>query len=313
MSLETVKETILLVVQILTLFSSFWAVLSTMHSTSSSDNVQELYNLIAPPSSVLSVALYMFGCFLFNVLIGPKTTTGTFIERYSIEGANELLYLNVAAKVAATCTWLWLVFKLLNWRYMAIIALSLVWCGSLPLYLANNRRSFYTFRDFVIVLVGNCSIRLYFWWLTGALIFGLLDVAQYIHGSIFSYDVYVRVMISMLVLPFVVFGQTRDSVVMIVAQWFLFQSTNIEDYEGDDDVKKTFKKLHEVAEDMSLGFTIAILFVSIVSLAAGYREDALVSKRCSSCKLTSKSSYNFFQSVRIRFMNERQNTNYGTV
>ncbi|KAL3672070.1 hypothetical protein V7S43_002734 [Phytophthora oleae] len=91
--------------------------------------------------------------------------------------------------------------------------------------------------------------------------FGLLDVAQYVHGSIFSYNVYFRVMVLMLALAFVTYSRTRDTMVALIAMWFLCQLINREDsFEGDADAKETFGKLLEVAKVVMPVFPLVAAF-----------------------------------------------------
>ncbi|KAK1931926.1 hypothetical protein P3T76_012426 [Phytophthora citrophthora] len=113
--------------------------------------------------------------------------------------------------------------------------------------------------DVVLLAVGKFSVRLFFSWLTGALIFGLFDVIQYIHGSIFSYNIYAGVMVVAVAVAFVSYGRTRDPIVAFIAMWFLCQIVNREDhFKGDTDAKETFEKLLEVAKVTRFVFRVAV-------------------------------------------------------
>eukprot|EP00644_Phytophthora_capsici_P010181 jgi/Phyca11/120488/e_gw1.41.223.1 len=268
-------EALLLVVQTLTTISCFlvfvFALLVPLDPEGSNDP-KELNNLLVPPDNVLRVAMNMLLCFLFSILMAPKATTGSFIERYSTGEDNEL-QLNLAAFVANISTGLWMISKLFQWRYLAIIAFVFIWCGSLPIYLALNQKRprVNTCRDALIIYCEQLSVRLYFTWLTGAVIFGLLDVAQYIHGSIFSYDVYAGVMVIALTVVFVTYGRTQDPAVAIMALWFLCQIIDREGvFEGDDDAKETFEKLLPVANIMAY----VLSFIVMIDCTRNVRADA---------------------------------------
>ncbi|KAK1931925.1 hypothetical protein P3T76_012425 [Phytophthora citrophthora] len=208
LSFESEMEALLHVMQTLAMMLCWWEFVSTCFTPlppDSDNGPKELNNLLVPPHYVLRVGMSAVLCFLLNVSMAPKTTTGSFTERYSTGEDNEL-YLNLAALDADISASVWMIFKLLHWRYLAIIAFGCMWCGSLPIYLASTQKSPLnprlrsdTFRDSIVFFNEQISLSLYFTWLTGALIFGLLDVAQYIYGSIFSYNIYSKVMVGMLV------------------------------------------------------------------------------------------------------------------
>ncbi|KAK1931930.1 hypothetical protein P3T76_012430 [Phytophthora citrophthora] len=249
-SFVSVKEAILVVVQVSALICSLFLIAFTCLASLAVENEndhdpQELKNLLEPqPHGLIMVALLL--CFICSVAYDPKTTSGSVSERY----CTGMAPFELAEYVAVIFTNFWLDFKIANWRTSAIISLCIAWCGALPFYLVLNRRPRRnTLRDTVIVTTGELSVRFYFTWLTCTLILELLGIAQYIHGSIFDYNVYTQVMIIMLVLAFVTYGRTRDPAVGLAAMWFLGQVVKKESpFEGGGDAMETFEMLQKGAK-----------------------------------------------------------------
>ncbi|EEY65155.1 uncharacterized protein PITG_16350 [Phytophthora infestans T30-4] len=230
-------------------------------------DAQDLFNLLAPPSYVLCVWMQLFLCFTFGVWLGPKSTAGTFIARYSTPASREALFLSLALGVTSISAILWDSLMLLDRRCLAPIALLFVWCGSLPFYLVLSRsyRAPNTLVDVIIFTLGEFSVRLYFTWLTGAVIFGVLDTLQYLHGDYFSYTVYVQLMGAMLALAFGLYMQSRDPVVALMATWFLVGLAYRKcTFEGD--AKETFEKLQTAALVIKPVFLLVLIFDAVRSL-----------------------------------------------
>ncbi|KAG6976360.1 hypothetical protein JG688_00001457 [Phytophthora aleatoria] len=216
----------LLVLQILmnvdclrTFVAAATAAVPTEFDAVNSSYSQDLFNLLAPPSYVLCVWMQLFLCFTFGVWLGPKSTVGSFIARYSTPASREPLFLSLALGVTSISAILWDSLMLLERRLLAPIALFFVWCGSLPFYLVLDRphRAPNTLLDVIIFTLGELSVRLYFTWLTGAVVFGVLDAVQYLHGDYFSCTVYVQLLGAMLALAFGAYIQCLNT---MEGTWF---------------------------------------------------------------------------------------------
>ncbi|KAG7391528.1 hypothetical protein PHYPSEUDO_004598 [Phytophthora pseudosyringae] len=233
----------------------------------STSDPQELFNLLAPPSYVLCVWLQLSMCFTFGVVLGPKSTVGGFIARYSAPATREPLYLSLALVVASIAAIVWEALMLLERRFLAPIALFFVWCGSLPFYLVLNRRyrAPNTLLDVIIFTLGELSVRLYFTWLTGAVIFGVLDAVQYLHGDFFGYVVYIQLMGVLLALAFGAYIQSRDPVVALMATWFLV-GLAYRKCSFDGDAKDTFEKLQTAALVVKPVFLLVLIIDALRSL-----------------------------------------------
>ncbi|KAK1931928.1 hypothetical protein P3T76_012428 [Phytophthora citrophthora] len=231
--------------------------------TECDDTLHEFHGFLPPSSHVRRLWPHVV---IFSVMLDPKTTTGRFIDRHSTGGSN--LYL--AVFVSCVSIILWELFKLLNWRYPAIIALCFVWCGSLPLWLALNRRPrLYTSRDIAIGVICELSVRTYFIWLTYALVFELLDVAQYLHGGIFDYSVYTRVMVLKRLLSFIAFRRTGDPIAMTMGSSFPVPFVSGEcTLTGDGDAEETFKNLLEVEKMVMPAISLVLSFDSVLDVIA---------------------------------------------
>ncbi|KAG2999794.1 hypothetical protein PC116_g4605 [Phytophthora cactorum] len=267
-------EAMLLVLQILvnvdclrTFVAAATAAVPTEFDAVNSSDSQDLFNLLAPPSYVLCVWMQLFLCFTFGVWLGPKSTVGSFIARYSTPASREPLFLSLALGVTSISAILWDSLMLLERRFLAPIALFFVWCGSLPFYLVLDRphRAPNTLLDVIIFTLGELSVRLYFTWLTGAVVFGVLDTVQYLHGDYFSYTVYVQLLGAMLALAFGAYIQCRDPVVALMATWFLVGLANGKGtYEGD--AKETFEKLQTAATVIKPVFLLVLIIDAVRSL-----------------------------------------------
>ncbi|KAG3115561.1 hypothetical protein PI125_g5427 [Phytophthora idaei] len=267
-------EAMLLMLQILmnvdclrTFVAAATAAVPTEFDAVNSSDSQDLFNLLAPPSYVLCVWMQLFLCFTFGVWLGPKSTVGSFIARYSTPASREPLFLSLALGVTSISAILWDSLMLLERRFLAPIALFFVWCGSLPFYLVLDRphRAPNTLLDVIIFTLGELSVRLYFTWLTGAVVFGVLDAVQYLHGDYFSYTVYVQLLGAMLALAFGAYIQCRDPVVALMATWFLVGLANGKGtYEGD--AKETFEKLQTAATVIKPVFLLVLIIDAVRSL-----------------------------------------------
>ncbi|KAL4144223.1 hypothetical protein PRNP1_013362 [Phytophthora ramorum] len=229
--------------------------------------LQDLYNLLAPPTYVLSVSLPLLMCFNFGVAIGPKSTVGSFIARYTTPASREPLFLSSALCLASVSATMWEALMLYGKRHLATLALVVMWCGSFPFYLVLSRcyRAPNTLVDVAIFTLGELSVRLFFTWLTGAVAFAVLDEIQYLYGAFFSYIVYAQLMGGILALALGTYTQGRDPVVALMATWFLVGLAHRKcAFEGE--TKETFEKLKTAATVVKPVFLLLLIIDSVRSI-----------------------------------------------
>ncbi|GMG14973.1 unnamed protein product [Phytophthora fragariaefolia] len=226
--------------------------------TGDDNSPQKLFNLLAPPTYVLCVWLQLSTSFTFAVVLGPDSSVGSFISRYSPpRGTARLIVALIVISVASV---VFETLMLLDRQYLACIAMVVAWCGLLPFYLVLNRRHPIpnTKLDVIIFTLGELFVRLHFTWLTGALLFAVLDVAQYLHGDFFSYVVYSHVMGGMLALALAAYMQGRDPVVALMTTWFLVGLANRRcTFNGT--TQETFGKLQTAATVMKPVFLLVLI------------------------------------------------------
>ncbi|KAG6976362.1 hypothetical protein JG688_00001455 [Phytophthora aleatoria] len=199
-------------------------------ASDAADKPHELYNLLAPPDYVLCVV----GPVAMVFLISPHSP---FLlptpSNASIDFALDRPYLIIVGLVAVFVILLLLMELLIfllfgNLRlYLAPLTLVLLWSGVLKL-----------------------SMRLAFIWLSGAVIFSIIDVVQFFHGA--------RLLGFLLSLAAAAYVQSRDPMVAWIATWFIVGLVNRKNtYE--DETKESFERLQTAA-------TIAVYIFGVVLL-----------------------------------------------
>lgn len=129
----------------------------------------------------------------------------------------------VLGLLAIVCLGLFMLFGSLR-MYLAPIALALMWYGTKDLSVRLESRFQETPKnssDLIRFEMGKLSVRLTFAWLTGAVMFSVIDIAQFFHGDYFDYDVYALLMGVLLALTVGVYVQSRDPMVAWIALWDL--------------------------------------------------------------------------------------------
>ncbi|KAG2762045.1 hypothetical protein PC116_g4606 [Phytophthora cactorum] len=106
-------------------------------------------------------------------------------------------------------------------------------------------------------------MRLAFIWLSGAVIFSIIDMVQFFHGEYFSFEAYARLLGFLLSLAAAVYVQSRDPVVAWIATWFIVGLVNRKNtYE--DETKESFERLQTAATIAVYIFGV-VLFVDTVN------------------------------------------------
>jgi hypothetical protein len=257
---------------------------------------QELDNLLAPRSYVLCVWSPLLLCFSFAVALGPKSAVGSFIDRYSTPLSREHVCLALALTLVGIAATSWTSFVQGGRRHLAFAALVLMWSGVLPFYLVLGRRCPVprTAFDVVSVTLGELSVRLYFTWISGAVLFALLDEVQGLYGDYFSFATYAQLMGGMLAMTLGAYLQGRDPVVALMATWFVVGLANRRD-SFDGDTRETFERLQNAATVIKSVFLMVLiidavrglrLFLQEVSATAVHVEiDGTWLTFCRACRL----------------------------
>ncbi|ETO68659.1 hypothetical protein F442_14404 [Phytophthora nicotianae P10297] len=234
------------------------------------DPAEHVYNLLAPPDYALSVMFPIL--LLFSISrFGP---IALLFDYQDLTPASILIIL-VGPVIFAV-----LVFGLIPFLlfcklrlYLAPITLILVWAGALYCYAslestAERMPERYRSRHATEVIQntwGKLSVRLTLIWLSGAVIFSIIDMVQIFYGEYFGFESYVKLMGLLLAFAVAAYVQCRDPVVAWVTTWFvmvLANRTNV--YEGE--TKETFEKLQAAASAAAYIFEIVLILDTIEGL-----------------------------------------------
>ncbi|RLN51011.1 hypothetical protein BBJ28_00023706, partial [Nothophytophthora sp. Chile5] len=101
-------------------------------------------------------------------------------------------------------------------------------------------------------------VRLYFGWLSTAVVFGLTDVLQYLNGAYFDFSVYALLLGGLLVVAFGTYVHGRDPVVGLVVTWALV-GLAVKKGTFPGATQEVFEKLQAVAIVVSPVFPILAL------------------------------------------------------
>ncbi|ETI39909.1 hypothetical protein F441_14442 [Phytophthora nicotianae CJ01A1] len=216
-------------------------------------------NPLAPPAYVfyIWVPIYIF--------TGITVITDRFYPTYSFYlTSDDPSFLRQWFQLACLANMSWVALDMwFSWVHMATLALTVLWCTMLPLYLFVVRHPTPRYSQaWIYYFCSEFSVRLYFGWLSADVIFSIADVMQYLHAGYFGFSVYAMLLGALLVLAFGTYVHGRDPVVGLVVTWALL-GLIFKHATFPGDTQEVFNKLRAVAIVVAPVFPILVFIDSV--------------------------------------------------
>jgi hypothetical protein len=159
--------------------------------------------------------------YVFTTLL---VVTDAFFPRHAFYStARDPTFLRACFTASCVVNMLWIVlFNWLRWVHVAAVDLVLMWLSLLPLYLFLTKAALVgSHVPWTQYVCSKLAIRLYFSWVSAAVMLNIAIAAQTSHGGYLSLRAYVAMLavLSTVVLVGVVYG--RDPVIGVVGLWAL--------------------------------------------------------------------------------------------
>lgn len=208
--------------------------------------------------------------FLIWIVIYAFTTllvvTDALFPRYSFyNSAQNAGFLRACFTASCVVNMLWIVlFNWLRWVHVAAVDLVLMWLTLLPLYMYVTKTAVMgspvPWSQYVL---SELAVRLYFSWVSAAVLLNVAIAAQTSSGGYLSLRAYIAMLavLSVLVLAGVIFG--RDPVIGLVGVWALVALARRHDGEFTGEAQETFLKLQACA---TLGVTLIVSFLVLMAV-----------------------------------------------
>lgn len=207
--------------------------------------------------------------FLIWLVIYAFTTllvvTDAFFPRFAFYShAQSAGFLRACFAASTVVNMLWIVlFNWLRWVHVAALDLTLMWLALLPLYLFVVKNAGSSASSWTQYVLSELAVRLYFSWVSAAVLLNIAIAAQTATGGYLSLRSYIALLavLAVLVLAGVVLG--RDPVIGLVGLWALVALAKRSDGAFTGEAQEDFFKLQACA---TLCATLIASFLVISTL-----------------------------------------------
>lgn len=212
-------------------------------------------NPLAPPAYVFWIWVPIYA---FTAVTAVTDCCFPFYSYYLT--SDDPTFLRQWFQLSCITSMVWIVLDLwFGWVHLATLALALVWCCVLPLYLFVVRHPTPRYSQaWVYYFCSEFSVRLTFGWLSVDLVFALADAMQFLRHAYFPFAVYALLMGALLVLAFGAYVNGRDAVVGLVVSW-AFVGLALKHATFPGDTQAVFENLQAVAAVVAPVFPILAL------------------------------------------------------